>query len=129
MDFMNDKIIKDMKKYMMIMVLGALMACLIPAHAQTAQDWKSTSSMPVSGSTLAPQVTTVGATAVAQQATTTADYTATTVGNKGIHRELGHGTDAGNQSNESPIGDAVLPLMVFAMLFGGYIAWRKRREA
>jgi ABC-type phosphate transport system substrate-binding protein len=115
-----------MKRIMMIIVLGALVACLVPANAQ---DWKSTSSMPVSGSTLAPQVTTVGATTVAQQATTTADYTPTSIGNKGIHRELGHGTDAGNQSEESPIGDAVLPLMVFAMLFGGYIAWRKRREA
>lgn len=29
----------------------------------------------------------------------------------------------------SPIGDAVLPLMLFAVAFGGVIAFRRRREA
>lgn len=31
--------------------------------------------------------------------------------------------------NASPIGDAVLPLMLFAVAFGGVIAFRRRREA
>ena len=31
--------------------------------------------------------------------------------------------------NASPIGDAVVPLMLFAIAFGGVIALRRRREA
>jgi len=113
----------DMKKYMMIMVLGALVACLVPANAQ---DWKSTSSMPVSGSTLAPQVTTVGATTVAQQATTTADYTPVTT--SGPRKSYGTNQDGGTTTDESsPIGDAVLPLLLMALGFCGVIALRKRR--
>ena len=41
--------------------------------------------------------------------------------------DLGHGTDAGNQSEEYPIGDAVVPLMLFALSFGGILFLRKKK--
>ncbi len=34
-----------------------------------------------------------------------------------------------NQSNEFPLGDAALPLMLFAVAFGGVIAFRRKRSA
>lgn len=121
--------IRDMKKIMMIMVLGALMACQVPAHAQTTtQEWRTTSSMQVSGSALAPQVTAVGAANVAQQATTTVDYSPNNIPGRNIHRTKENPTDPGSTNDEnSPIGDAVLPLMLMAVAFCGYIALRRRK--
>lgn len=49
----------------------------------------------------------------------------------GPHRakkDFDTGGDTG-QSDESPLGDAALPLMLFAIAFGGVIALRRRREA
>ena len=37
--------------------------------------------------------------------------------------------DPGNQSNESPIGDAVLPLLLCAAVFGGVVLLRRKRVA
>jgi hypothetical protein len=118
--------IKVMKRMMNILVLGALMACLVPAYAQTTQDWQSTSTMPTSGSAYTPQVTSVGAVSVSEMATTTEAYTPAQT-SSGPRRTLGHGTDPGSQSEEFPIGDAVLPLMLMVMLFAGVIYFRRRQ--
>ena len=112
----------------MIMVLGMLMACLVPAHAQSNIDqWQSTSAMQTSGSAYSPQVTTVGATAVPSEATTTgASYSPGRPGT--IKRGFDTGGETG-KSEESPVGDAVLPLMLMALVFCGVIALRRKRNA
>ena len=42
-------------------------------------------------------------------------------------RELGGGTDVGNQDEGYPVGDAMVPLMVMAVVMGAVIAFRRRR--
>ena len=115
-----------MKKVIMILVLGTLMACLVPAYAQTAQEWRSTSSMPTSGSPLAPQVTVVGATTIAEPATTTESYSPAKAPN-GPRKGFLDPSNPGPQSNEDPIGDAVLPMMLMALAFGGVMYFRRRK--
>ena len=104
----------DMKKLMMIMVLGAFMLSVSVA-AQNTQEWKSTSSMVSSGSTYAPQVTEVGATYAPSEATTTESYSPAKAP-KGPRRGFDTGAETG-QSNESPIGDAVLPLLLMVAVY------------
>ena len=120
--------LKDMKKILMTMVLGALMACLVPATAQNTQDWQSTSTMQGAGSSLAPQVTAVGAAGVGEMATTTSSKAPS-----GPRRSFDGGTtptpgDPGHKDEGSPIGDALLPLMLMATAFGGVVALRRRKE-
>lgn len=123
----------DMKRIMIIMVLGALVAHLIPAQAQTFQpatekaaiqsqqmvnsgvQYKGTVYEPFSNTTPSEQ-SEVGASYSPAQAP------------DGPRRTLGHGTDPGSQSNDFPIGDAVLPLMAMAVVFGAIVALRRRRN-
>lgn len=42
-------------------------------------------------------------------------------------RELGGGTDVGNQDEGYPVGDAVVPLMVMAVAMAGVVYLRRRR--
>jgi len=115
-----------MKKIITILVLGALTACLVPALAQTQPEWKSTSAMPTTGSTYAPQVTAVGAATVATTTTitTTESYSPAKVGPRRV-------IDTNNEWEEgdegSPIGDALLPLLLMAVAFGIYSAARRKR--
>ena len=113
-------------RIMMILVVGALMACLLPLalNAQTAQKWQSTSTMQGSGSAYSPQVTSVGAATVNSMATTTYSPAQASSGprrSKERNEEL-----EGNP--DSPIGDAVLPLLLMAAGFGLYTALRRRKE-
>ena len=114
-----------MKQFMMILMAVALIA--LPTMAQQ-QEWQSTSVMQTSGSNYTPQVNAVGATTAPYVATTTESYSPENAPS-GPRRVMGHGSDAGSQSNENPIGDAMLPLMLMAVAFGGAIAFRRRREA
>lgn len=41
-------------------------------------------------------------------------------------RKLGGGTDPGNQSTQSPVGEPWI-LLLFAAAFGGYIVWKKKK--
>ena len=122
---------------MFIVVLGALMACLVPANAQTMQ-FQSTSSMRGTGSAYTPQVTAVGATSAASQATTTTESYSPAKA-PGMKRgydangnwtpdsdDFGGGAETG-ESNQFPLGDAVIPLAVMALAFCGYIAIRRRK--
>ena len=111
-----------MKKFMMILMAVALLA--LPTMALQ-QEWQSTSAMQTSGSNYAPQVTNVGATTVTSNVTTTETYSPT----NGPRRVIGTNPDGGEGSNDSPIGDAMLPLMLCALAFGGVVALRRRREA
>ena len=111
-----------MKRIIMIIMAVALIA--LPTMAQ---DWESTSSMQGSGSAYSSQVTAVGATQAADMGTTTsANYSPGRPGS--IRRGFDTGGETG-RSDESPIGDAVLPLMLMAFAFVGYIAIKRKRQA
>lgn len=109
----------------MIRTVGVLIVCLLPLVAFAQQDWQSTSVMQGSGSTYSPQVTEVGATSVASEATTTESYSPAKAPS-GPRKTLINGPESGK--GPSPIGDAVLPLMLMALAFGAYVAIRKRRQ-
>ena len=104
-------------------------AFVLPTMAQSAQEWQ-TSSLPGSGSNYAPQVTAVGASVAASEASTTTEtYTPGAPG--AIRRGFDTGGESG-RSDESPVGDAVLPLMALAMVYAVYSAtrvYRRKRRA
>ena len=110
-----------MKRIMMIIMAAALVA--LPTMAQE-QQWQSTSAMQGTGSTLAPQVTAVGATSVGQMATTTSTPVKAP---NGPRRVIEDNNDPGQLDEGSPIGDAVLPLMLMAMLFAGVVYTRHKK--
>jgi hypothetical protein len=114
-------IMKDMKKLVMIIMAVALIA--LPTMAQ---DWQSTSAMQGTGSNYAPQVTAVGATDANSFATTTTESYSPAKAPSGPRRVIITPGNPGNQSDESPVGDAVLPLLLMAMAFAGVIYFRKR---
>ena len=111
----------------MIMVLGALMACLVPATAQNPQEWQSTSAMKGAGSSYSSQITAVGATSALSEATTTDSYSPAKAPN-GPRKGFGTMGDV-DPDPESPIGDAVLPLTLLAAVYGVWcMVYRRKRR-
>ena len=104
-----------------------IMAVALIALPTMAQDWQSTSTMQGTGSNYAPQVTAVGATAATEMATTTEAYSPAK-GPARARRGFDTGAETG-QSDESPIGDAVLPLMLLACAYLGMRVILKRKRA
>lgn len=39
----------------------------------------------------------------------------------------GAGNNPGNPNTQLPLGDGVIPLMVMAILYAGWIGWKKRK--
>lgn len=116
------KMKKDMKARMMMIIMAVALVAL-PTMAQ--QEWQSTSAMQGSGSAYGAQVTAVGATEVVSEATTTETYSPS---NNGPRRAKKFDTGADSDpSSEFPIGDALMPLMLMALAFGGYIAIKRRK--
>lgn len=115
-----------MKKILVIMVLGALMAYLVPAKAQNAQQeqWQ-TSTMQGSGSAYAPQVTPVGATSAVNNATTTETYSPAKAPG-GPHKSIEYHDDLAGDPG-SPIGDAVLPLLFLSLAFCALLSLRRKK--
>ncbi len=119
-----------MRKLMIIVVMVA--AYVLPTMAQSAQEWQ-TSTLQGSGSNYAPQVTAVGAVSVPSEATTTtASYSP---GRSGHIRRDGGGDpwgtnqDAGETDEGSPIGDALLPLLLMVMVYGvGCTVYRRKHQ-
>ena len=109
---------KDMRKFMMIIMAVALVA--LPTMAQ---DWQSTSAMQGSGSAYSAQVTAVGAVEATDMATTTTDTYSPAQAPSGPRRIV----TPGNSGTQQPIGDAVLPLLLLAgaFAFGKWIARTK----
>ena len=110
-------------------VIGMLLMGM-PVMAQQ-QEWKSTSTMPGVSSTFTPNVQEVGAMYVPSMATTTTD-TYSPNDATGGPRRLGNFDDVpegGEQENSYPIGDAVLPMLMMAMLFAGVVYFRRKRSA
>lgn len=102
----------------------------LPVMAQQ-QEWKSTSAMQTSGSTYTPQVNAVGATTVGEMATTTESNSPA----KGPRRakmeddDWGTNPHVGEGDEGSPIGDAVLPLLLCALAFCGATYLRRKPSA
>lgn len=108
----------NMKKFIMIMVLGALVACLVPTEAN-AQDWQ-TNTMQGSGSAYSSQVTPVGAQNVEPQATTTTTRTSHQITGR---RNFDTGGDSGQ--GPSPIGSE-WTLLLFVALAAGVMVMKKK---
>jgi len=121
-ELMNEGM-KDMKaKIVMIIMAVALIA--LPTMAQQ-QEWKSTSVMQTSGSNYAPQINAVGATTANEMATTTASYSPAKAPG-GPHKSIEYNQEWDGDEG-SPIGDAVLPMLLMAMLFAGVVYTRRRK--
>ncbi len=117
-----------MRKLMNILVLGTLLACLVPANAQdftqprdpaiqsqqiisTGNAYNGTVYEPFNNTTPA-EYNSVSVTAPANNAPS------------GPRRSLIGGPE--DPSGPSPIGDAVLPLLLMSLAFAGVIYFRKR---
>ena len=112
---------KDMRaRIVMIIMAVALMA--LPTMAQ---EWQSTSTLQGTGSNYTPQVTAVGATTAPTIATTTESYSPNKAPS-GPRRGFDVGGESG-RSDEFPIGDAIVPMMLMAVVFCGVIALRRKR--
>ena len=105
-----------------IVMISMAVALALPTMAQ---EWQSTSVMQGAGSNYTPQVTAVGATSVPTIATTTESYSPNKAPS-GPRRGFDVGGEHG-QSDEFPIGDAIVPMMLMAIAFGGYIAIRRKK--
>ena len=125
MNELTNEGMKDMKaKIVMIIMAVALIA--LPTMAQQ-QEWKSTSVMQTSGSNYAPQINAVGATSVNEMATTTESYSPGGP-RRAKQGDYGDQNDFGDWDEEnSPIGDAVVPMLLMAMLFAGVVYTRRRK--
>ena len=113
-------------------IVMIIMAVALIALPTMAQDWQSTSAMQSTGSSYSSQVTAVGATGVTSMATTTESYSPS----KGPHRVKKDEVDIGGfdgtgdpdtgQSSQSPLGDALIPLMLCACAYLIVRATRRR---
>jgi len=112
-------------KARIVMIIMAVALIALPTMAQQ-QEWRSTSTMQGTGSSYAPQISAVGATTATEMATTTETYSPAKAPG-GPRKTMEDMTDVGYQDPGSPIGDAVLPLMLMALAFGGYIAIKRRK--
>ena len=113
------------------MIIMAVALIALPTMAQQ-QEWKSTSTMQTSGSVYTPQVNAVGATTVGEMATTTESYSPA----KGPHKakkegegDWGDRPEIGEGNEGSPIGDAVLPLLLLACAYVAFRAFRRKNSA
>ena len=113
------------KKLVLLMILAAALVAL-PALAQNSQDWQSTSTMKGSGSSYSPQVTAVGAVGVSEMGATTAGPAKAPTGPR---RSKEDETDPGPLDDGSPLGDALLPLLLMSLTFCGYLYLRRKRSA
>lgn len=136
---MKTERMKDMKKVMMLMVLCALMAYLIPAQAQTFQTITAeknaiqsqqmvNSGVQYKGTVYEPFSNVVPS----EQSEVGASYSPAKAPSGPRRAKMGDFDDSpegGEGSGDSPIGDAVWPLMLMAIAFGGAVYLRRRREA
>lgn len=111
-------------KEKIIMIIMAVALYALPAVAQK-MEFRSTSTMQGSGNYVAP-VTAVGAASAASEAS----EATTTSPSSGPHRVIITNNDNWQDGDEgSPIGDAVLPLMLFAGAFLCMRVFLRRKRA
>lgn len=111
-----------MENSLKMMAVGMLMACLLPLTALAQQqEWQSTSTMQGSGSAYSSQVTAVGTTSVGSMATTTSSGPARVSrprrAGESSSDPWGNNQTGGDQDEGSPVGDALIPLMLFACAY------------
>lgn len=106
-------------------IVMIIMAVALIALPTMAQDWQSTSTMQGSGSVYSSQVTGVGAASVDNMATTTTDSYSPSPAAAGRRRAFDTGGETG-KSTESPVGDALIPLMLFACAYPIIRAMRRK---
>ncbi len=117
-----------MKNRFIILAVGILMVCLLPLEVSAQQqEWQSTSSMQESGSRYSSKVTPVGATGVGAMSSTTSSF-APAQAPSGPRRVGSTELPDPNRSSDSPLGDAVLPLMLMAFAFSGILYLRRRKQ-
>ena len=106
-------------------VIGLLLVTV--AQQQT---WKSTSSLKTSGSIYTPQITPVGAVVPMSQSSVGGDPYTPTGGPSGPRKvDFGGNSDPGEQDTEnSPIGDALIPLSLMALIYALVMYFRRRKE-
>ncbi len=114
-------------RIVMIIMVVALFA--LPTIAQQ-QEWQSTSAMQTSGSTYTPQVNAVGATTVGEMAfiTESSSPAKAPSGPRRMGESSRNPGDVSTGSTESPIGDAMVPLLLMSFVFCGVIALRRKRN-
>lgn len=117
-----------MKKIVMIIMVAAF---ALPAMAQQ-HEWQSTSTLQGTGSSYSSQVTAVGAVTANEMATTTDNYSPSNAPGRPRRTPIGGDGEDGWTSRTdaegtdlSPIGDALIPLMLCA---GAYLIIRARRR-
>lgn len=117
---------KTMKNSNIFWVAGILVLCLLPLalYAQSYNTWQSTSTLPLSGSSYSSQITEVGAKDTYDM-TSTGDNTSY-AGPRRSKENPGEIGETGDES--SPVGDAALPLLLFAAAAAATVAIRNRRR-
>ena len=120
-----------MKRILMIMVLGALIAHLVPAQAQ---DF----TQPRDPSIQSQQIMATGAAYSSTvyepfNNTTPAEYnpvggSSPSYAPGGPNKSIEYHGDQGGDPG-SPLGDAVLPLLAFALMFCGVVYFRRKKIA
>lgn len=115
-------------KARIIMIIMAVALIALPTMAQQEQ-WQ-TSTMQTSGSAYSSQVTPVGATAAPSMGSTTnnAPGRPGNIRRSGDDDDWGTNPHVGEGDEGSPIGEPWV-LAIFAAVFAGVIALRKRRQA
>ena len=118
-----------MKNTWKIFVVSVLVVCILPLVAN-AQDWSSTSTLQGTGSDYTSQITPVGAGFVEPMATTTgaAPQHKAGIRQSGSGDPWGENQDPGEKDPDSPIGDAVLPLMLLLGAYCGVMYVRRKRR-
>lgn len=125
----NSKKTQNMKKIVIILVVGMLMVCLLPLAAQAEDNWKSTSSMQMSGSSYSSQVTSVGADETVDLAPMVHHPGSIRKSDFGENDQPEPGGSEQHDTENSPIGDGVLPLLLLSAMAGGVIFLRRRKLA
>ncbi len=115
-----------MKNKFMMTVVGMLMVCLLPIAADDQTTMTTTSTMQLSGSAYSPQVTPVGASSV--ESGLPGDETSNYTGSRKARKSFEPNQEMEEQDTGSPIGDAALPLMLFAAAAAATVAIRNRRR-
>lgn len=123
-----------MRQIMMFIMAVALVA--LPTMAQQDQ-WQSTSTMQGSGSTYSSQVTGVGAAGVSNMATTTDSYSPAGAGRRKVETPGGGSSGEGGTGHnnpgtggyDSPVGDALIPLLLCACMYLSVRVFLKRKRA
>ena len=127
MNELTNERMNDMKKLMILVVMVAAFALPTMAQNFEAQQpnatFQSTSTMMGSGSSYMSNPT------INEYGTASSPSYSPAQASGGPRRVIGTNPDGGEGSEDSPLGDAVLPLLLMALAFVGVITLRRKRKA